>query len=134
MILSQLPGAFISRRPLHQMFEAHNFVVCSFVPRKFDSTIRRLFRLPITTPISTRDEVLFYAEGDFMSRKGVERASFTLHPGGLPHGPHPGTVEASIGKEATEELAVMVDTFRPLKLTQAALAVEDKAYIYSWKV
>lgn len=69
-----------------------------------------------------------------MSRRGVERASLTLHPGGLPHGPHPGTVEASLGKEKTEELAVMVDTFRPLKLTQSALEIEDKNYIYSWKV
>ena len=69
-----------------------------------------------------------------MSRKGVERASFTLHPGGMPHGPHPGTAEASIGKKGTEELAVMVDTFHPLKLTKQALEIEDQEYIYSWKV
>ena len=119
--------------PVHQMFEAHNFVVCSFVPRKFDYHPQSI-PAPYNHSNIDSDEVLFYAEGDFMSRKGVVRASFTLHPGGLPHGPHPGTVEASLGKEGTEELAVMVDTFRPLKLTQAALEVEDKNYIYSWKV
>ncbi|MGB3779414.1 MAG: cupin domain-containing protein [Tunicatimonas sp.] len=119
--------------PVHQMFEAHNFVVCSFVPRKFDYHPQSI-PAPYNHSNIDSDEVLFYAEGDFMSRKGVSRASFTLHPGGLPHGPHPGTVEKSLGKEGTEELAVMVDTFRPLKLTQAALEVEDKNYMYSWKV
>ena len=119
--------------PVHQMFEAHNFVVCSFVPRKFDYHPQSI-PAPYNHSNIDSDEVLFYAEGDFMSRKGVSRASFTLHPGGLPHGPHPGTVEKSLGKEGTEELAVMVDTFRPLKLTKAALEVEDKNYMYSWKV
>ena len=118
--------------PVHQMFEARNFVVCSFVPRKFDYHPQSI-PAPYNHSNIDSDEVLFYAEGNFMSRKGVERASFTLHPGGLPHGPHPGTVEASLGKEGTEELAVMVDTFRPLKLTEQAQAVEDKNYIYSWK-
>lgn len=119
--------------PVHQMFEAERFVVCSFVPRKFDYHPESI-PAPYNHSNIDSDEVLFYAEGDFMSRRGVERASLTLHPGGLPHGPHPGTVEASLGKEKTEELAVMVDTFRPLKLTQAALEIEDKNYIYSWKV
>ena len=119
--------------PVHQMFEAHNFVVCSFVPRKFDYHPQSI-PAPYNHSNIDSDEVLFYAEGDFMSRKGVSRASFTLHPGGLPHGPHPGTVEKSLGKEGTEELAVMVDTFRPLKLTEAALEVEDQNYMYSWKV
>ncbi len=118
--------------PVHQMFEAHNFVVCSFVPRKFD-----YHPLAIPAPYNhsniDSDEVLFYAEGDFMSRRGISRASFTLHPGGIPHGPHPGTAEASIGREGTEELAVMVDTFRPLRLTQAALDVEDPGYAFSWQ-
>jgi homogentisate 1,2-dioxygenase len=77
--------------------------------------------------------VLYYAEGNFMSRRGISRGSFTLHPGGIAHGPHPGTVEASIGKERTEELAVMVDTFRPLRLTKAALAIEDAGYPFSWR-
>jgi homogentisate 1,2-dioxygenase len=78
------------------------------------------------------DEVIYYVEGDFMSRRGVAAASFTVHPNGIPHGPPPGTYEGSIGKTRTEELAVMVDTFRPLKLTEAAVAFEDERYPYSW--
>ncbi|MEM6845274.1 MAG: cupin domain-containing protein [Bacteroidota bacterium] len=119
--------------PVHQMFEGHNFVVCSFVPRLFDYHPQSI-PAPYSHSNIDSDEVLFYAEGNFMSRKGVERASFTLHPGGMPHGPHPGTAEASIGKKGTEELAVMVDTFHPLKLTKQALEIEDQEYIYSWKV
>ncbi|HEY9613142.1 MAG TPA: hypothetical protein V6C93_27600, partial [Allocoleopsis sp.] len=80
------------------------------------------------------DEVIYYVEGNFMSRKGIERGSITLHPGGIPHGPHPGLYEGSIGKERTEELAVMIDTFRPLRLTQNAVALEDNNYPYSWIV
>jgi homogentisate 1,2-dioxygenase len=118
--------------PVHQMFEAHNFVVCSFVPRLFDYHPEGI-PAPYNHSNIDSDEVLFYAEGDFMSRKGIQRGSFTLHPGGIPHGPHPGTVEASIGKEGTEELAVMVDTFRPLHLTRTALEIEDADYAYSWK-
>src|SRR5206468_1115161 len=99
--------------PVHQTFQAHNFVVCSFVPRKFD-----YHPLAIPAPYNhsniNSDEVIYYVAGNFMSRRGVEIASFTVHPAGIPHGPHPGTVEASIGKEGTEELAVMVDTFHPL--------------------
>ena len=114
------------------MFEAHNFVVCSFVPRLFD-----YHPLSIPAPYNhsniDSDEVLFYAEGDFMSRKGIERGSFTLHPGGIPHGPHPGTTEASIGKTVTHELAVMVDTFRPLNLTTTALQIEEDDYQLSWQ-
>ena len=105
--------------PVHQTFQARNFVVCSFVPRKFD-----YHPLAIPAPYNhsniNSDEVIYYVAGNFMSRRGVEISSFTLHPAGIAHGPHPGTVEASIGKEATEELAVMVDTFHPLKVTQAA--------------
>jgi homogentisate 1,2-dioxygenase len=118
--------------PVHQMFEAHNFVVCSFVPRLFDYHPKSI-PAPYNHSNIDSDEVLFYAEGDFMSRKGISRGSFSLHPGGIPHGPHPGSTEASIGKEGTEELAVMVDTFRPLKLTQAALDLEDAGYMDSWK-
>lgn len=118
--------------PVHQMYAGNNFVVCSFVPRKFD-----YHPLSIPAPYNhsniDSDEVLFYAEGEFMSRRGIDRGSFTLHPGGIPHGPHPGSYEGSIGKEGTEELAVMVDTFRPLKLTKAALELEDENYAYSWK-
>ena len=78
------------------------------------------------------DEVLYYVRGNFMSRRGIEIGSITLHPSGIPHGPHPGTVEASLGKHGTEELAVMVDTFRPLRVLTPALAVEDAGYMYSW--
>ncbi|MFQ5570522.1 MAG: homogentisate 1,2-dioxygenase [Rhodothermales bacterium] len=118
--------------PVHQTFAGHNFVVCSFVPRLFDYHPDAI-PAPYYHSNIDSDEVLYYAEGNFMSRRGIERGSFTLHPGGIPHGPHPGTIEASIGKARTEELAVMVDTFRPLKLTKAALGVEDADYAYSWK-
>jgi homogentisate 1,2-dioxygenase len=117
--------------PVHQTFEAHNFVVCSFVPRKYD-----YHPLSIPAPYNhsnvDSDEVLYYVDGDFMSRKSVERGQITLHPGGIPHGPHPGTVEKSIGKESTEELAVMIDPFRPLMLTEDALEIEDPNYYKSW--
>jgi len=119
--------------PVHQTFEGHNFVVCSFVPRKFD-----YHPLSIPAPYNhsnvDSDEVLYYVDGDFMSRKNVVKGQITLHPAGIPHGPHPGTVEKSIGKEATEELAVMVDTFHPLKITEEALKIEDENYYHSWTV
>ncbi len=117
--------------PAHQTFQAHNFVICSFVPRLFD-----YHPLAIPAPYNhsniDSDEVLFYAEGNFMSRRGIDRGSFTLHPGGLPHGPHPGTVEKSIGAKETNEYAVMVDTFRPLYLTEDALQYVDEDYPMSW--
>jgi homogentisate 1,2-dioxygenase len=117
--------------PVHQTFEAPGFVLCSFVPRLFD-----YHPLAIPAPYNhsnvDSDEVIYYVEGKFMSRKGIERASITVHPRGIPHGPHPGMYEGSIGKERTDELAVMIDTFRPLKLTQHALKFEDKDYSYSW--
>jgi homogentisate 1,2-dioxygenase len=117
--------------PVHQTFQARNFVVCSFVPRKFD-----YHPLAIPAPYNhsniNSDEVIYYVAGNFMSRRGVEITSFTLHPAGIPHGPHPGTAEASIGKEATEELAVMVDTFHPLRITKQAAAMDDDRYPYSW--
>lgn len=117
--------------PVHQTFQAHNFVICSFVPRLFD-----YHPLAIPAPYNhsniDSDEVLYYAEGNFMSRRGIERGSFTLHPGGLPHGPHPGTVEKSIGAKETKELAVMIDTFRPLYPTEDALEFIDPKYPMSW--
>ena len=117
--------------PVHQTFQGRNFVVCSFVPRKFD-----YHPLAIPAPYNhsniNSDEVIYYVAGNFMSRRGVEIGSFTVHPAGIPHGPHPGTVEASIGKEATEELAVMVDTFRPLRITRQAAGLDDPRYPYSW--
>jgi homogentisate 1,2-dioxygenase len=118
--------------PVHQTFAAHNLVVCSFVPRMYDYHPEAV-PAPYNHSNIDSDEVLYYAEGDFMSRRGVDRGSFTLHPGGIAHGPHPGTVEASIGKKGTEELAVMVDTFRPLRLTPIATACEDPDYMLSWQ-
>ncbi len=117
--------------PVHQTFDAHNFVICSFVPRLFD-----YHPLAVPAPYNhsniDSDEVLYYVDGDFMSRKNVERGMITLHPAGIPHGPHPGTVEKSIGAKETQELAVMVDTFHPLKLTKDAIGIEDDTYVYSW--
>jgi homogentisate 1,2-dioxygenase len=117
--------------PVHQTFAGHNFVVCSFVPRMFDYHPQSI-PAPYNHANVNSDEVLYYVEGNFMSRKGIDIASFTLHPSGLPHGPHPGTTEASIGKERTEELAVMVDTFHPLHIAAGALELEDEKYAYSW--
>lgn len=117
--------------PVHQTFQAAGYVVCSFVPRLFDYHPDSI-PAPYNHSNIDSDEVLFYAEGDFMSRKGIDRGSFTLHPGGLPHGPHPGTVEASIGKKETHELAVMIDTFRPLQLTKQAVGIKDEQYPFSW--
>ncbi|QQL50520.1 homogentisate 1,2-dioxygenase [Mucilaginibacter ginkgonis] len=117
--------------PVHQTFEGHNFVICSFVPRKFDYHPQSI-PAPYNHSNVDSDEVLYYVDGDFMSRKNVVKGQITLHPGGIPHGPHPGSVEKSIGKEATEELAVMIDPFRPLMLTENALAIEDPDYYKSW--
>lgn len=117
--------------PVHQTFATRGFVVCSFCPRLYD-----YHPLAIPTPYNhsniDSDEVLYYVDGDFMSRKHVERGMISLHPGGIPHGPHPGTVEKSIGAKETHELAVMVDTFRPLLMTEAAAGIEDKDYYLSW--
>ncbi len=119
--------------PIHQTFQAKNaFVICSFVPRLFD-----YHPLSIPAPYNhsniDSDEILYYAEGEFMSRKGIDRGSFTLHPGGLPHGPHPGTVEKSIGAKETLELAVMLDTFGPIYVTETGLKYIDENYPMSWK-
>lgn len=117
--------------PVHQTFEGHNFVICSFVPRMYD-----YHPLSIPAPYNhsniDSDELLYYVDGDFMSRKHVTRGMLTLHPAGIPHGPHPGTVEKSIGARETRELAVMVDTFHALQLTEQALAIEKKGYVMSW--
>jgi len=117
--------------PVHQTFAARNFVICSFVPRLFD-----YHPLAIPAPYNhsniDSDEVLYYVDGDFMSRKNVEKGMITLHPGGIPHGPHPGTVEKSIGAKETHELAVMVDTFKPLLMTDVAAKIEDENYYQSW--
>jgi homogentisate 1,2-dioxygenase len=117
--------------PVHQTFEGHNFVVCSFCPRLFD-----YHPLSIPAPYNhsniDSDELLYYVDGDFMSRKHVTRGMITLHPGGIPHGPHPGAVQRSLGAKETKELAVMVDTFHPLMLTVDALEIENPGYTMSW--
>lgn len=117
--------------PIHQTFQTRGFVICSFVPRMYD-----YHPLSIPAPYNhsniDSDEVLYYVDGDFMSRKHVEKGQITLHPGGIPHGPHPGTVEKSIGKKETHELAVMVDTFKPLLMTDHAVGIEDPDYCLSW--
>jgi homogentisate 1,2-dioxygenase len=117
--------------PVHQTFEAHNFVICSFCPRLYDYHPKAI-PAPYNHSNIDSDEVLYYVDGDFMSRNHVEKGYISLHPGGIPHGPHPGAMERSIGQKETAELAVMVDTFKPLKLTQAALDMQDKSYVTSW--
>ena len=119
--------------PVHQTFEGPGFVVCSFVPRLFDYHPESI-PAPYNHSNVDSDEMIFYVGGDFMSRKGagIEMGSITLHPSGFTHGPQPGSVEASIGAERTEEYAVMVDTFRPLDLADAAYACEDAAYPWTW--
>jgi homogentisate 1,2-dioxygenase len=117
--------------PVHQTFEGANFVVCSFCPRLFDYHPQSI-PAPYNHSNIDSDELLYYVDGDFMSRKHVTRGMITLHPGGIPHGPHPGAVEKSIGAKETKELAVMVDTFHPLQITQDALAIEDTKYVMSW--
>lgn len=117
--------------PVHQTFEGHNFVVCSFVPRLFDYHPNGI-PAPYSHSNVNSDEVLYYAEGNFMSRKGIAKYDISLHPFGLPHGPQPGMTEASLGKMGTSELAVMVDAFNPLHLTRDALRLEKPEYMDSW--
>jgi homogentisate 1,2-dioxygenase len=117
--------------PIHQTFQGDGFVVCSFCPRPYDFHPEAV-PAPYNHSNVDSDEVLYYASSEFMSRKGIEYGSITLHPDGIPHGPHPGRAEASIGAKATEELAVMLDTFRPLRVSQQALAIEDPSYFRSW--
>ncbi len=117
--------------PVHQTFETSSFVVCSFVPRLYD-----YHPLAIPAPYNhsniDSDEVLYYVDGDFMSRNNIEQGHITLHPKGIPHGPAPGAMERSIGQTITQELAVMVDTFKPLKVTEDAMAIDDGKYYKSW--
>ena len=117
--------------PVHQTFETNAFVVCSFVPRLYDYHPNAI-PAPYNHSNIDSDEVLYYVDGDFMSRKNIDKGYISLHPAGIPHGPHPGTYEASIGKVKTEELAVMIDTFKPLQLTQTALDIDDGTYYQSW--
>jgi homogentisate 1,2-dioxygenase len=117
--------------PVHQTFETNTFVVCSFVPRLYDYHPDAI-PAPYNHSNIDSDEVLYYVAGEFMSRKHVTRGMITLHPAGIPHGPHPGAVEKSIGAKDTAELAVMVDTFHPLQITEAALEIENEGYVMSW--
>src|SRR5437763_13193851 len=117
--------------PVHQTFEGPGFVVCSFVPRLFDYHPQAI-PAPYNHSNIDSDELIYYVDGDFMSRKNVTRGMITLHPAGIPHGPHPGAVEKSIGAKETKELAVMVDTFKPLMLTKEALEIENPNYVMSW--
>ena len=117
--------------PVHQTFETSAFVICSFVPRLYDYHPDSI-PAPYNHSNIDSDEVLYYVDGDFMSRNHIEKGQITLHPAGIPHGPHPGAYERSIGQKSTEELAVMVDTFKPLKLTKQALGIEDDSYMKSW--
>jgi homogentisate 1,2-dioxygenase len=117
--------------PVHQTFETDGFVICSFCPRLYDYHPEAI-PSPYNHSNIDSDEVLYYVAGDFMSRNNVEKGMITLHPAGIPHGPHPGAYERSIGKKGTAELAVMVDTFRPLKVTEQALEIENPDYFRSW--
>ena len=117
--------------PVHQTFQGDGFVICSFCPRPYDFDPEAV-PAPYNHSNVDSDEVLFYASSEFMSRKGIEYGSITHHPDGLPHGPHPGRAEASIGAKGTNELAVMMDSFRPLQVAKAALAIEDADYHRSW--
>ena len=117
--------------PVHQTFETSAFVTCAFVPRLYDYHPQAI-PAPYNHSNVDSDEVLYYVDGDFMSRNHIEKGMITLHPIGIPHGPHPGAAERSIGKTNTDELAVMVDTFKPLMLTQEAMGIEDPDYHKSW--
>jgi homogentisate 1,2-dioxygenase len=118
--------------PIHQTFEAHNFVICSFCPRMLDFHPKAI-PVPYNHSNIDSDEILYYVEGNYKARRGITSGSISVHPQGIPHGPHPGTVEASLGKNYTDELAVMCDTFRPMFPTKAALEMDDLQYPESWR-
>ena len=124
-------GSIHQPPPVHQTFQANGFVICSFVPRLFDF---HPGAIPAPYPHSNidSDEIIYYSKGDFMSRQGIQEESITLHPMGLPHGPQPGKYQSSIGKKHTDELAVMIDTFKPLHVTEAALGIDEANYPLSW--
>jgi homogentisate 1,2-dioxygenase len=126
-----ITGSLHQPPPVHQTFAADGFVVCSFVPRLFDYHPQAV-PAPYAHSNVMSDEVIYYANDEFMSRKGIQYGSLTLHPFGIPHGPHPGRAEASIGQQRTDELAVMLDTFRPLQVARPVLDFEDPQYGRSW--
>ena len=117
--------------PVHQTFQSKGFVICSFVPRLFDYHPEAI-PAPYAHSNVDSDEIIYYAEGEFMSRKGIERESITYHPMGLPHGPQPGKIEESIGVKQTNELAVMIDSFKKLSVTKHAMSINDEDYPFSW--
>jgi len=117
--------------PVHQTFETSTFVICSFVPRLYDYHPEAI-PAPYNHSNIDSDEVLYYVDGDFMSRNNIDKGYISLHPAGIPHGPHPGAYERSVGQEKTEELAVMVDTFKPLFITEEAMRLDDGDYWKSW--
>jgi len=118
--------------PIHQTFQGKNFVICSFVPRLYDYHPSAI-PAPYHHSNIDSDELLYYVDGDFMSRNNIQKGQITLHPGGLPHGPHPGAIERSIGKKETNELAVMIDPFNPVKITKEAMNYEVTDYYKSWQ-
>ena len=118
--------------PIHQTFEGHNFVICSFCPRTLDWHPEAI-PVPYNHSNLDSDEVLYYVEGNYKARKGIDVESISVHPQGIPHGPHPGTIEKALGATFTNELAVMCDTFRPLFMTKAALDMDDPKYPASWE-
>lgn len=126
-----LTGRIHMPPPIHQQFEANNFVVCSFVPRLYDYHPEAI-PAPYHHSNIDSDEILYYVDGDFMSRNNIEKGQLTLHPGGIPHGPHPGAIERSIGQKGTEEMAVMIDPFNPVSITKEAMEIEVNQYYKSW--
>jgi len=119
--------------PVHQTFKSDGFVICSFVPRLFDYH-KKSIPAPYAHSNLDSEELIFYVDGDFMSRKGIEPESITYHPMGLSHGPQPGKIEESLNAKETNEFAVMIDTFKPLNMTKKTEPIEDKEYPYSWKI
>lgn len=126
-----LTGRIHMPPPIHQTFESKNFVICSFVPRLYDYHPEAI-PAPYHHSNIDSDEILYYVDGDFMSRNNIKKGQFTLHPGGIPHGPHPGAIERSIGQKETKELAVMIDPFMPVMVTEDAMKMEVKDYYKSW--
>jgi homogentisate 1,2-dioxygenase len=118
--------------PIHQQFEGTNFVICSFVPRLYDYHPEAI-PAPYHHSNVDSEELLYYVDGDFMSRNNIQKGQITLHPGGIPHGPHPGAIERSIGKKETGELAVMIDPFNPVSITEDALKIANEEYYKSWR-
>ncbi|MBK9523188.1 MAG: homogentisate 1,2-dioxygenase [Bacteroidetes bacterium] len=126
-----LTGRIHMPPPIHQTFEGNNFVICSFVPRMYDYHPQAI-PAPYHHSNIDSDEILYYVDGDFMSRNNIQKGQLTLHPAGIPHGPHPGAIERSIGQKETRELAVMIDPFHPVMITETALELQVPEYYLSW--